>query len=74
MLCDRCMGREGEQQAPRRRHGTLWRVDTCDRCGSAILGRTGVSVRNSGEHLARLAQFGLVSSGNPLLDGTREDP
>ena len=74
MLCDRCIGREDEHQAQRRRHGRLWRVDTCDRCGSAILGRTGVSVRNSGEHLARLAQFGLVSSGNSLLDGTREDP
>ena len=72
MMCDRCMGGEGEQQAPRRRHGRLWRVDTCDRCGAAILAVTGASVRNSGDHLARLAQFGLALSGKPLFDVERE--
>ena len=47
--------------ATRRRHGTLWRVDTCESCGAAILALTGASVRNSGEHLARLTQFGLAT-------------
>ena len=72
MLCDCCTGREGEPMATRRRHGTLWRVDTCESCGAAILALTGASVRNSGEHLARLAQFGLALSGKPLFDVERE--
>ena len=75
MLCDCCTGREGregEPKATRRRHGTLWRVDTCESCGAAILAVTGASVRNSGEHLARLTQFGLATSGKPLLDRKRE--
>jgi len=71
MLCDCCTGREGEPMATRRRHGTLWRVDTCESCGAAILALTGASVRNSGEHLARLTQFGLATSGTPLLDRKR---
>ena len=73
MLCDRCTEPEDEHQAQRRRHGRLWRVDTCDGCGAAILAVTGTSVRNSGEHMGRLAQFGLVMSGEPLLDRKGED-
>ena len=46
--------------------------DTCESCGAAILALTGASVRNSGEHLARLTQFGLATSGKPLLDRKRE--
>jgi hypothetical protein len=44
----------------------------CDECGAMVLTRAGVPLDAEGAALARLAGFGLGSTGQPLLEPKRE--
>jgi hypothetical protein len=71
MLCKPCQSEAG-RHTTRRSPGERCRTATCDRCGAAILMLEGVAVGVGDGTLARLARFGLASTGQPLLETSRE--
>jgi hypothetical protein len=71
MLCQHCEAQVWSGKT-RRRVEERSCVLTCDRCGVAILTLEGVVVGVGDDTLARLARFGLASTGRPLLEPARE--
>lgn len=71
MLCQGCQNETGDQATPRS-SAARSQTATCDRCGAAILMLEGVAVGVGDDTLAHLARFGLASTGQLLLETSRE--
>ena len=69
MLCIPCGGQAIGDGEPRRMRRL--REATCERCGAKMLTLEGTVVGEGHAVLARLARFGLVSGGKPLLQPKR---
>ena len=70
MLFQHCEGQASGEMA--RLAAEQSRMQTCERCGAAILTLEGVAVGVGDDTLAHLARFGLAMTGEPLLEHRRE--